>query len=149
MRRHDREMDEQFAYEVFACAPYAVMSFCGTAYGIPVSPAFLNGFVYIHCAKEGKKLDRIAQDPRVCLCAVSECVPAKNKFTTGFSSAVLFGRAQSVADDAEKIAALRAICERYTPDNMEHFDAAIQKSLAVTEILRISIEKITGKCKKI
>ena len=51
--------------------------------------------------------------------------------------------------EESEIAALRAICERYTPDNMEHFDAAIQKSLAVTEILRISIEKITGKCKKI
>ena len=49
--------------------------------------------------------------------------------------------------DAEKIAALRALCRKLTPDRMDGFDAAVSKSLKVTSVWRISMEEVTGKAK--
>ena len=71
-----------------------------------------------------------------------------DKFTTRYTSAILTGTAREVTDEAEKIRALRAICEKYTPENMSRFDAAIAKSLSRTGIWRIDVTDITGKCKK-
>lgn len=148
MRRKDRQTDEQTAYEFFNAAPYATIAFKGDIpYCIPISTAMLNRNIYFHCAKEGTKLDMLAKDPSVCLSAVSRNVPATDKFTTYFASAVVFGRAEIVNDDNEKIAALRAICEKYTPDNMEKFDKAILKSLAVTVVIKVTVDSITGKQK--
>lgn len=149
MRRNDRQTDEQTALKFLSVAPYAIISFSGDAYCIPVSHAVKNGFIYFHCAKSGAKLDRIKQNPEVCLSAVSYCRPVPDKFTTEFSSAVVFGIAELVNDQSEKIEALRLICEKYTPENMSDFDNAIEKSLAVTEIVKIKINSITGKQKTI
>ena len=52
-----------------------------------------------------------------------------------------------VTGEAEKIAALRALCRKLTPDRMDGFDAAVSKSLKVTSVWRISMEEVTGKAK--
>ena len=79
---------------------------------------------------------------------VGDTLRATDKFTTEFESAVIRGNACEVTDDDEKIHALRLICQRHTPANMEQFDAAIEKSLARTGVWKIDIAEITGKRKK-
>ncbi len=73
--------------------------------------------------------------------------PQKDKFTTAFESAVVKGKAEQVTDSQEKIEALRAICLRYTPENMAQFGQAIAHSLNVTDVWRISMDEVTGKAK--
>ena len=46
------------------------------------------------------------------------------------------------------IRALRLLCQRHTPDNMEGFSRAIAKSLGRTGVWRITVEEITGKAKR-
>jgi nitroimidazol reductase NimA-like FMN-containing flavoprotein (pyridoxamine 5'-phosphate oxidase superfamily) len=58
------------------------------------------------------------------------------------------GLAQEVTEPQEKIHGLRLLASRYTPDNMDHFDAAVADSLSRTAIWKISIAEITGKRKK-
>ena len=60
----------------------------------------------------------------------------------------VFHYLQAVTDDAEKIRALRLICEKYAPSNMEGFDEAIRKSLAHTGIVKIELREVSGKQKK-
>lgn len=58
MRRKDREQSEEFGWNVLETCPYAVLSTTddeGLPYGIPVSPAVLDGAVYFHSAKHGTK----------------------------------------------------------------------------------------------
>lgn len=42
----------------------------------------------------------------------------------------------------------RLICEKYVPGNMRYFADAISDSLARTCVIRVDIDKITGKREK-
>ena len=151
MRRKDRQMDEAFAWQVFDQSPYQVLSTTtqdGTPYGIPVSCARIGKHVYFHCAKEGQKLDNIRNQKRVCISAVGYTHIPEGKFTTEYESCVLFGNAEFVIEDSETKEALRAICQRYTPDNMNNFQQAVDRSLKNTQIIKIEVTQITGKRKK-
>lgn len=151
MRRKDREMDERFAlYVVDKCA-FASLSMVtekGEPYCVPITIARVDNMVYFHSATEGTKTDVLRTNPAVCLVCVGDTHVVQKEFTVEYESAVIFGKAFEVHDDAEKISALRAICERHTPDNMANFDSAVSRSLPRTAIWRIEIESITGKRKK-
>lgn len=150
-------MDSAFAFEVFDKAPYVTVSMTradGSAYGLPMTVVRTDDkHFYFHCAGEGEKLAAIRTNPRVCLSAVTRCQPTvgpkDGSFTLQFRSAVAFGRAETVTEDEEKIAALRAICIRYLPDNMHNFDEAIARSLDRTTVVRITLDcPPTGKRKQ-
>lgn len=152
MRRKDREMDADFAREVLERCAFATLAMTlpdGRPYCVPISPALVGGAVVLHCAKHGLKTDALRANPNVCLSAACDVSPVPEDFTTEYASAVAFGTATEVTDDAEKIAALRAICERYAASNMQAFDSAIERSLRRTAIWRIDIGELTGKRKEV
>ena len=157
MRRADRQMDAAFALEVFDKAPYITVSFTkpgGTPYGVPLSLARTDERTFFfHCAMEGEKLDCIAANPHVALSAVTRCTPTvgpkDDSFTLQYKSAMAVGTAELVSDRNEKIEAMRAICERFLPNHMDSFDAAIERSLERTAVVRITLtEPPTGKRKQ-
>lgn len=156
MRKASRRKDPEWALEVFDRAPYITLSLTrpeGTPYGVPLSMARRDDRTfYFHCAPEGEKLDCIRINPIVALSAVSRCSPRyeeeKNNFTEYYRSAMAVGRAEIVEDAAEKIQALRLICERFLPAYMARFDEAVARSLARTAIVRITLtEPPVGKSK--
>ncbi len=156
MRKASRRKDPEWALEVFDRAPYITLSLTrpeGTPYGVPLSMARRDDRTfYFHCAPEGEKLDCIRTNPIVALSAVSRCSPRyeeeKNNFTEYYRSAMAVGRAEIVEDAAEKIQALRLICERFLPAYMARFDEAVARSLARTAIVRITLtEPPVGKSK--
>ncbi len=151
MRRKDREMDRTFALEVIDKCPYAVASIVlpdGLPYGIPLSIARIDDVIYFHCAPQGKKIDALLQNPHISIACVGHVAPRQDDFTTEYESAIVFGMAIRVDNDAEKIEALRAISLRYTPENMKNFDDAIARSLARTDVWKVRIDSISGKRKK-
>ena len=141
MRRKDRQKDESFALEVLDEALFV---------NIPISHVRKDNCIYFHCAKVGRKIGILKENPRVCVSAVSQNIPTyeKDNFTTLFKSAIFYGNAIFVTDEAEKMEALRILCEKYLPDYMEHFDSAINKSLAITQIIRIDFESFSAKEKR-
>lgn len=140
-------MPSDWALEIMHQAPYITVSFTrpdGTAYGVPLSLASINDKEwYFHCAPEGDKLDAIAVHPEVCLSAVTKCAPTigpkDGSFTLQYRSAIAFGQAEIVTDEAEKIQALRAISQRFLPRHMAAFDDAIRRSLHRTAVVRITL----------
>ncbi len=156
MRKNDRRRDTQWAFEVFDKAPFTTMSMIrpdGSPYAVPLNMARRDDRIfYFHCAFDGEKIDCLKHNPTVSLLAVSRCMPKyeedRNNFTEYYNSAIAIGKAEMVTDDAEKIEALRLICERFLPRYMDHFDQAISRSLSRTNIVRITlIEPPVGKCK--
>lgn len=147
MRKKSREMSAEWALEVMHKAPYITVSFTredGTAYGVPLSLASDDDVHwYFHCALEGDKLDAIKAHPEVCLSAVSKCRPTvgpkDGSFTLQFHSAIAFGKAELVDDETEKIHALRLICERFLPKHMDAFEQSVERSLARTAVVRITL----------
>ena len=108
---------------------------------------------YFHGALEGEKMDCIASNQKVALSAVTRCTPTvgpkDNSFTLQYKSAMAIGVAEVVTDRAEKIKALRLICQRFLPHHMDAFDAAIERSLERTAVVKISLtEPPTGKRKQ-
>ena len=150
MRRKDREVSSDLAYQWLCECEYATMRLVSpgnTPYAVPVSPAVVGKDVYIHCALEGTKLDILRQNPQVVLSCVGQTQLQPEEYTTAFASAVAFGRAQIVTDETEKIEALRAICLKYAPSHMDKFDEAIKRSLHRTGIIKITLERLYGKQK--
>lgn len=151
MRRKERREDEKFAFEVLDKADFAVLSMIdadGLPYCLPISAVRIGEKLYFHSAESGRKSEAMLNDPNVCITAAVDVVSAEDKFTTYFKSAVVRGKVVKVTDDEEKIAALKAICERFTPSNMPDFSNAIKMSLPRTAVWRIDIENATGKQKK-
>lgn len=156
MRKAARQQSEQWALEVFDRAPFVTVSMIrpdGTPYGLPLSVVRRDDRTfYFHCADEGEKIDCLKSNPTVSLSAVSKCTPKyeeeKNNFTEHYHSAIAIGRAERVTEPAEKTEALRLLCERCLPRYMEHFDAAIARSLDRTNVIRITLtEPAVGKKK--
>ena len=156
MRKAARQKDEEWALDVFDRAPYITVSMTrpdGSPYGLPLSLVRSDSRTfYFHCAGEGEKIDCIKANPLVSLSAVSRCAPRyeaeKNNFTMYYNSAVALGRASIVDDDAEKIEALRLICQRFLPAYMDNFDEAVARSLSRTTIIKITLtEPPVGKSK--
>ena len=149
MRRKDRQMSEEFAWGIVDQCEYAFMAMSdeGQPYGAALTIAREGRSVYIHSALEGRKVRCMRNSPQVCLVCVGETSVPEGTFTTKYQSAVAFGAACEVTDEAEKIKALRLLCQRHAPGNMEKFDKAVAKSLAVTGIWRIDVEEITGKAR--
>lgn len=156
MRRKVHQKAAQWALEVFDKAPYITLSMTrpdGTPYAVPLNIVRKNDTIfYFHCAFEGEKIECLKHNPIVSLLAVSKCTPKyeeeKNIFTEYFNSAIALGKAVEVEDYAEKIEALRLICEKFLPKHMEHFDQAIVRSLDRTNVIRITLtEPPIGKSK--
>ncbi|QQO10431.1 pyridoxamine 5'-phosphate oxidase family protein [Breznakiella homolactica] len=151
MRRKDREMPREFAGEVLDKCGYASLATVGSdgfAYCVPVSIVRDGEWIYFHCAPEGRKIENLRYQPRVCISAVGETRIPENEFTTEYESAVVTGTAEEVINDEEKIHALRLLCLRYTPGNMAAFDEAIKRSLGRTSVWKVPMESVSGKRKK-
>ena len=89
MRRKDREQSEEFGWNVLETCPYAVLSTTddeGLPYGIPVSPAVLDGAVYFHSAKHGTKSKLLREHSDVCLVGVRDVVPLPEAYSTEYAA---------------------------------------------------------------
>lgn len=156
MRKANRQKDAEWALDVFDKVPYMTLSMTrpdGTPYGLPLNVVRKDKTTfYFHCASEGEKIDCLRNSPIVSLSAVSRCTPKyeedKNNFTEYYNSAIAVGKTEFVTDRAEKIEALRLLCERFLPKYMDHFQEAIERSLDRTTVVKITLtEPPVGKSK--
>lgn len=103
---------------------------------------------YFHCSPEGRKMDIIKQNKKVCfqMDVDHELIIAKKAcgYTMNFKSIVGYGKITIVDTKEEKIQGLNAIMQQYT--NQSQFDYS-DKMLDITTILRLDIEEITAKQK--
>lgn len=153
MRRSDRARDLDFSLALIDRCTHGVMALSTgeeVPYCLPLSLVRVGDDLYFHCAHQGRKIDLLRRFPQVCVTFVGEDRPAFEapaEYTTYFQSAIVTGTAGEVTDPGEKIEALRALCQKVTPEHMDGFDAAIEKSLAVTAVWKVHMEDISGKAK--
>lgn len=151
MRRKDRQMPEEFAWGVVDKCDYAVLAMTaenGGPYCVPVNIARDGKSIYFHCAMEGRKINALRQNPRVCLNCVTRAEVLQERYTTLYESATAFGTAEEVTEPREKTEVLRTICLRHAPDHMEQFEGAMAANADRTAVWRIVVDEITGKCNR-
>ena len=66
-----------------------------------------------------------------------------------YESALAFGRIRRSLPEAERLEALRLLAAKYSPDYRETAEKYIAGSFGRTEVLRLDIEHVTGKGKRI
>lgn len=71
--------------------------------------------------------------------------PQQLRFTTYYRSAILFGGARLLTNEAAKRVALQKPGEKYAPGNDSALQAEIEKELKRTLVIETTIEHISGK----
>lgn len=152
LRRADRALPEAEALALLHSAEWGVLASCGEnslPLATPLSFVVAGGAIYFHCALKGHKLRNLAQNPSVCFCVVGATQPLYDgDFTTLYQSCLVHGTAALVQNEDEKRAILMALCEKYLPAHMGKAAPSIDKSGAVTAVVRITPQKISGKARK-
>lgn len=152
MRRKYREMNTEFALNIIDKCKYSVLAVISSEnlpYAVPLSPVRIENNLYFHCAYQGKKIEALKYNPNVCIVSVGDIHPAAEKFTMEYESAITYGAAVQVTDRSEKVAALKAIALKYTPENIKAFDIALETNLEATDVWKIRIESVTAKRNKL
>jgi nitroimidazol reductase NimA-like FMN-containing flavoprotein (pyridoxamine 5'-phosphate oxidase superfamily) len=148
MRRRDREMTDAAALAaVLQRAQVCHLAMCDgdQPYVVPMNFGHQQGVLYFHSAREGRKLDVLRRNPRVCFACHTdfELVLADHGAgcTTRYQSVIGFGTARIVDDLEAKKAAYAVIMRHYTDRPFTLPPAALDKSL----IIQVTVDHITGK----
>ena len=117
----------------------------GQPYVVPLCFGYDGDCLYFHSALEGRKIDLLRKDNRVCVefDVGTETVEREEACEWGilYQSAIVFGTVSFVEDEAAKRAALDLIMRQYSDGAYAYPDHAVAR----TAILRVDIETITGK----
>ncbi|NCB15165.1 pyridoxamine 5'-phosphate oxidase family protein [Aminivibrio sp.] len=154
VRRKDREITEGAEmYEILDRAFTGHLALCsgGEPYVVPLCFGVMNGAVYFHCAREGRKLDILARNPRGCFqaqCDEDLVRSAERPCGWGmlYKSVMMSGPVTVVEDEQEKAAALLAIMKKYAGEDFSHeFSPA---ECASVTVLRLDPEERSGKARR-
>ena len=99
--------------------------------------------VYFHCAKEGKKVDLIARDERVCLewDALAGYVETGRSVTADYESVIAFGRARRCTGE-DRVKGIRLLLEH---TGFANYSAEACAALPAVEVYKVVCEQVTGK----
>ena len=148
MRRTEREIKdkseiEQIISKAIVCR--VAVSDENEPYIIPMCFGFKDGILFFHSAKEGKKIEILKKNNKVCfeMDIDTELVEGEKGCDWGikYSSVVGFGKAAFVEDIQEKRNALHLLLEHYSNKKYEFSE----ESLSQVAIIKIQIESLTGK----
>lgn len=148
MRRFKQKMNEEEILEILDRNTHGVLSVVDEPYpyAVPVSYVREQSWIYFHCAKSGQKLDAILKNPHVCFCVVDDDTIVPEEFTTYFKSVIVFGKAEVIQDEAEKVKAFYALADKYSKNiEKSKTDKEIEGSKDAALIIKIQIEEMSGK----
>jgi uncharacterized protein len=125
---------------------YVGLSHQGEPYVVPVNYLYANGTILFHCGFEGKKIDVLGANPRVCF-VVGRQAGEVREHASGTScnvdndSVICYGTARTLVDLEERGAALNAFNRRFHPDAEEISRERIEKC----NVVQIKISEMTGR----
>lgn len=118
----------------------------GFPYGVPLSYAYDGAKIYFHCAADvGHKIENMNFSNKACFTGVGITQVLPDKFTTNYESAVVFG---TVSPAEDKLAALKKIREKYSPDFEMEGKRYAKASVMKAAVYELTIMKLTGKARK-
>lgn len=154
--------DKSIIKDILNNATYGVMALCSDnkPYSIPFNFIELNGSIYIHGAKKGKKIDIINDNAFASFSIVEEysLIPSYFLTDTGdaspashlFSSLIIDGKIEFVNDYDEKVSGFKALMEKYQPEgNYKPLDdkKMYEEIINATGMFKLIPEDISGKVK--
>lgn len=157
MRRKDREVTDTAAIRAIldkAQVLHLAMIDGDRPYVVPLHYGYIleNGVLtlYLHSAKEGRKLDVLQRNARVAFVLETDLAPISGgdipcKYGAAYASVMGEGRATILTDPVEKTDALTMLMKTQTGRNF-YITEAMTDTVAV---LRIDVEAFTAKARQI
>lgn len=148
LRRRDRAVGLEEARDFLARAEFGVLATVGAdgwPYAVPLNHVLAGEVLYLHSAGQGHKLENLAFEARVSYCAVASAEVVPEELSTLYESAIVFGTAAVVEDPQERRRAMELLGERFCAGHPREVEASIAKDGPRTTLLRIHIERLTGK----
>jgi len=148
MRRSEKEITDESAIEAIindSLVCRLALSDGGQPYIVPLSFGYQDRTLYFHSALEGKKIDILRKNDRICFefDVNTEIIEGEKacKWGMKYQSVIGIGRAVLVENSEEKQKALNIIMNHYSDRNWQFPDKIIKK----TAVIKIEIESMTGK----
>jgi nitroimidazol reductase NimA-like FMN-containing flavoprotein (pyridoxamine 5'-phosphate oxidase superfamily) len=151
LRRKDREMTDRQAME--ALLNRMSVGRLGLAteegpYVVPMNYLYAEGCIYLHSALEGRKVDILKGNPRVCFLVdkPGPLVIGQRACSIGqlYESVMCFGRAGLVEGEKEKRIILEQMIRKLAPSGYS-FEPLEAETLRKTVVVRIPVDHMTGK----
>ena len=150
MRRKDREITditeiEKILENAFVC--HLGLSNDDQPYVVPMNFAYKAGFLYLHCASQGRRLDMIRKNNKVCFQVeitpgtIIENGDQPCDWGTKFRSVIGFGKAEILESKEDKLEGLRTFMSRFSGKNFTFPEGEV----LATTVIRITIEEMKGK----
>lgn len=108
--------------EILHKAPVGRLATCRDhePYVVPVNYVYEGGHIYFHCSPQGRKIDNLAANPRVCFQVDDEAVVIPGTkacdFTAHYYSVIVAGSARVIDDPDVALQAMRALVAKYDPE---------------------------------
>jgi nitroimidazol reductase NimA-like FMN-containing flavoprotein (pyridoxamine 5'-phosphate oxidase superfamily) len=148
MRRSDRQITDLAEIEfILSSASFCHLSMVddGKPYVVPMNFGYADGVLYLHSAPQGRKIDVLRKNPRVCFSIVHkhELVTGKKacSWSAKYASVVGTGKAEIVSDRDGKEIGLTILMGQYSE---EEFDFSKEK-LDGMVVIRVEIDTLMGK----
>ena len=148
MRRAEKEITSKTEIEdVLKRGRVCQLGLCdnGIPYVVPVNYGYADGVLYIHSAREGKKIEILRSNNLVSFnIYVDECLVESNKpcnWTMKYCSVMGAGKACILESRDEKNEALHLIMRHYSAGEYQFDPAAVDRVL----IIKIVIDSLIGK----
>lgn len=139
------KMTYQDACEVLQNSSYGILSVTesgGMPYGVPLSYVVEGNRLYFHGKPTGKKAGILCTHPRAAFTVVEQAEADPTHYTMLYRSIMAFGEVHPVTDEAEKRAALTALCQKYgAPTDPIHINAGLPH----TAVWRMDVEYVSGR----
>jgi len=148
MRRKDKQIRDIAAIEeILSSAAVCRLGLCeeNQPYVVPLCFGYEDNTLYFHCSLEGKKLDILRKNNKVCfeVDIDHEFVKADKACDWGmkYKSVIGFGKAEFIEDIESKRKALDIVMQQYSGGTFEYPEEAIKNTI----VIKVEIESMTGK----
>ena len=144
---YDRELIYQILDEAFVC--HIGFTVDEQPFVIPTAYARVGDNLLVHGSQVSRMMRALAWGVEVCITVtlVDGLVLARSAFhhSINYRSVVIFGKANVVRDDDEKLAALRAFTEHIVPNRWQAVRPPTENELKATTVLSLPLKEASAK----
>lgn len=151
MRRAEKEITEQAVIEEVLLENQVGRlgtSRDGIPYVVPMNYAYRDGRILLHSHRDGKKVQDIRLNPRVCFEVDSgEMITGDSpcSYSWRYRSVIATGTARLVEEPEQRLTALRAISDKYAPGKGRQVTLDMVKKMPQLIVIEIKIDEMRGK----
>ena len=148
MRRIKQQLSEKECIDILQRQKVGTLALAENGdypYAVPLNYVYYNGKIYFHCAITGHKIDIIKKQNKASFCVIDKDTVVPEKYTTFYRSVIVFGKAEIVEDDVEKMVALKELSYKYVSKDDEAHLKEINSAWNRTCVFSLSIDYLSGK----